>query len=324
MRFGRVRRIVTSLWVRLLVTAGLLALVASKIDWSTMASRITHGNPVDFVIAVALVACALGIGMVRWHLLLRALGVRLEPGRLVRIYEISEFSGSFLPATVGGEVARVLLVTRRGRALVPTILSVVLDRAGGFAGMIGMAWIALAFDAAAVPHHARAFLLWVTVAVALISAHLPCDVAAGLTDARLVDTAPLCHADAEVPRSAQREDPSPSGRSARRGRRAFSFQALIVLQLVFLARAIGVTLPFSTAAVSLALVTLATLLPISIGGFGVREGTYVLLLGSVGIGATDATLISLLSVATLFLVSLPGAYFLVREGVRPAIEEVAR
>jgi hypothetical protein len=76
--------------------------------------------------------------------------------------------------------------------------------------------------------------------------------------------------------------------------------------------------------VALALVTVATLVPISIGGFGVREGTYVLLLGGASIGATDATLISVLSVAALFIASLPGAFMLARGGLAPALREVPR
>jgi hypothetical protein len=98
------------------------------------------------------------------------------------------------------------------------------------------------------------------------------------------------------------------------------FQALVALQLVMLASAIDVELPFATAAVALALVTLATLLPVSIGGFGVREGTYVVLLGGASIAATNATLISVLTVAALFFASLPGAYLLARGGLAPALE----
>ena len=45
------------------------------------------------------------------------------------------------------------------------------------------------------------------------------------------------------------------------------------------------------------------------GGFGVREGSYVVLLSGASIAATEATLISVLRVATLFIASLPGAYF---------------
>src|SRR5690349_9435721 len=79
---------------------------------------------------------------------------------------------------------------------------------------------------------------------------------------------------------------------------------------MMLVRAVDLRLTFATAAVSLALVTVVTLIPISIGGFGVREGTYVVLLSGASIGASDATLISVLSVAALLFASLPGAFVL--------------
>jgi hypothetical protein len=101
------------------------------------------------------------------------------------------------------------------------------------------------------------------------------------------------------------------------------FQALVALQLVFLGNAINVHLPFAIAAVALALVTIVTLIPVSIGGFGVREGTYVILLGGASIGTTDATLISVLSVATLFVASLPGAFLLARGGIAPTLKDTA-
>ncbi len=70
-------------------------------------------------------------------------------------------------------------------------------------------------------------------------------------------------------------------------------------------------------AVVIPLVLIATLLPISIAGFGVREGTFVALLGEVGVSAGDATLLSLLSAAALALASLPGGLALVVGGARP-------
>jgi hypothetical protein len=46
------------------------------------------------------------------------------------------------------------------------------------------------------------------------------------------------------------------------------------------------------------------LVPISIGGFGVREAGFVILLGEAGISATDATLLSLLSAMVIVLASV--------------------
>jgi uncharacterized membrane protein YbhN (UPF0104 family) len=202
-------------------------------------------------------------------------------------------------------------------------VTIILDRLGGLFGLLGMAWIAFSIQPTAVPAGAQIFLAWVT-GVCVI----------GLL---LVATAIL-----RGPRLLGALIPQRLMSIARESRElirryavdrttltwvvcaSLVYQALISLEIVMLGRAIDVHLPFAVAAVTLALVTIVTLIPISVGGFGVREGSYVVLLGAASVGATDATLISLLSVATLFVASLPGAIAFAYRGVRPALDNVAR
>jgi uncharacterized membrane protein YbhN (UPF0104 family) len=61
-----------------------------------------------------------------------------------------------------------------------------------------------------------------------------------------------------------------------------------------LGRSIGAALPFWYCLVFHPLVVLATALPVSLGGFGVREGGYVLLLGRIGIAPSEAVVLSLM------------------------------
>ena len=65
-------------------------------------------------------------------------------------------------------------------------------------------------------------------------------------------------------------------------------------------------------AVVLAPVLIVSVLPISIGGFGVREGSYVVLLSYAGVNSTDAALLSLLTAAAFAIASLPGGLALIR------------
>jgi hypothetical protein len=67
------------------------------------------------------------------------------------------------------------------------------------------------------------------------------------------------------------------------------------------------------------LVLIATLVPFSIAGFGVREGAFVALFGEVGVTAADATLFSLLSVAVIGIASLPGGIALAFRHQRPEV-----
>lgn len=318
-RWGRTRRLAGSIWVRGIVTTTLLVIIASRINWQRMGERLRHGHPLDFVIAVGLVLVALVIGACRWWQLLRKADVQLGVLPLARIYAVSTFSNTFLPTAVGGDVTRALLVVRRGPLLTRTALTIVVDRLGGLLGLIGMAWIAYIFQPSTVPHGARVFLAWVTGAVfvgsllALTAVFRGSGPVRALVPRRLVSVASQW-------RSLLRNYASDPVTVIILVVSSLLYQALISMQLVMLARAIDVPLSFATAAVVLALVTVVTLIPISIGGFGVREGSYVVLLAGASIAATEATLVSVLSVATLFLASLPGAFMLVRSGVKPVFE----
>jgi glycosyltransferase 2 family protein len=319
--FARVRRTAESLPVRIVVTLALLALVATHMKWGSLEGRVRHGHPLDLVAAVALVLGALTIGAFRWRRLLLGAGVHLDLRSLARIYAIATFSGTFLPTSVGGDVTRALLVTRRRSLLPRVVMTILVDRLGGLVGLLGMAWIAFSLQSTSVPGGAQIFLALVTAGVAVgallltVALFRGSRVVRALVPARLTvmarESRVLLRGYASDPRTLAVVLVS-----------SLLFQALVSLQLVMLARAIDIHLAFATAAVTLALVTVVTLIPVSIGGFGVREGSYVVLLGGAPIGATDATLISLLSVATLFIASLPGAYMLVRGGVSPAVETV--
>ncbi|MCW3028966.1 MAG: hypothetical protein JWN81_2177, partial [Solirubrobacterales bacterium] len=119
----------------------LLGVVALQIDWPQMGHRLRHGHPLNFVAAVGLVVIALGIGIYRWSRLLRKAGVPLGIPSVGRVYAKSTFSNTFLPTTVGGDVARALLIVRRGPLLTRVVVTILVDRFGGLIGLLGLAWV---------------------------------------------------------------------------------------------------------------------------------------------------------------------------------------
>lgn len=314
-----VRRILGSVWFRVAVTLTLVGIVAARIDWDLVENRILGGEPGWFAAAVGFVFAALVVGAIRWQGLLVPAGIHLTVRQLTRVYAVSAFSQSFLPTTVGGDVARTLLVVRRGPLLPRVASTVLMDRAGGLAGLFGITWIALALQPGPAAAGWVSTLAWATlIGTLVIAAAAAVILLRPRIFARLVPT--RLRAAAGSIRQIADDLLRRPWTMAMLLVTSVVFQALIAAQTCALARCIGVDVPYSVAAASLTLVTIATLIPISIGGFGVREGSYIVLLGAVGINATDATLISLGTVFALLIASLPGAVLLAVYGMRPAME----
>jgi uncharacterized membrane protein YbhN (UPF0104 family) len=314
------RAVIGSIWLRIAVTVGLLALVFSEIDWDGVRDGLLEGDPWWFAAAVASIVAALVVGALRWRALLEIAGVHLSAGQLGRVYAVSTFAQTFLPTSVGGDVARSLLVTRNGPILARTASTVVVDRAGGLVGLLAVAWIAIAAGSSPVPTHAVAGLAWATLGVALGTAVIVVLLLRRppwfmrLIPARAFETARNA---GRVARDVIRNP----GALVVLLSTSVVFQALVAFQIWALARCLGNHPSFGAAAVTLTLVTFATLIPLSIGGFGIREGSYVVLLASVGVDATNATLISLGTVVVLLIASLPGAVLMITHGMRPALEQ---
>jgi uncharacterized membrane protein YbhN (UPF0104 family) len=310
-----VRRAARSLPLRAAITLALLGVVALQIDWGAVDDRLAEGEWGWFTAAVALLLAVLVIGALRWHLLLEATGIDTSAARTLRAYAIGVFSNNFLPTSFGGDAARALIVAGGRDRLVSALTSVVVDRMSALASLIAVAWVALAASPGDVPR---------SLALGLLAATAAGAAAVGLLALAIRRRGRLAR---RLPERLRRwaGEAHATFRAYTRNRRLVAavlalgllFQALTTTAVWFLAKALELDLAFALVAVTVPLVLVITLMPISVAGFGVREGGFVVLLGEAGVGATDATLLSLLSVAALALSSLPGALALLLPGPKP-------
>ena len=72
----------------------------------------------------------------RWQMILQLYGQRLRFREVLRIVFIAAFMNQFLPASVGGDAVRVYMLHRRGAGLSPAIASTLLDRATAMLGLV--------------------------------------------------------------------------------------------------------------------------------------------------------------------------------------------
>lgn len=303
----RYLRVATSTPVRFVVTAALLAVLALTIDWQTVGERVRDGRWAWLALGIAVLLGALVIGAGRWLALLASARVESRWSVAFRAYMVGTFANNFLPTAFGGDAVRAVSVAPRGRALARAATTVVVDRLTALACLIAVAWIAIPFDPGSVPGELAVALAVVTVA----------GLAAALVGWRAAASPRLRALLPARARPLAIELHRPLAEFLRDRRllvRVFAlglvYQALLIASAWAGARAIELELSYPLLAVSATLVLLLTVVPISIAGFGVREGGYVAVLGTAGVGAATATLFSLLTVVMLAAASLPGAAFM--------------
>jgi uncharacterized protein (TIRG00374 family) len=303
-RSSRLVRVITSLPARLAVTLALLAILALTIDWPAFAERVADGDWRWFAAGVALLALALVAGAWRWRELLSAAGVEAGWRGTYRAFMIGTFANNFLPTGFGGDAVRTVVVAQGRTALARATTAVIADRLTAFACLVLLAWLVLGLDADAVPGSLVAALGAATLAgfVALALGRL------ALRSARLGRLVP----DRLRPIAVEMRRPLATFASDRRLAivvtvLGLAYQALLVAAVWTAARSVDLDLSYVLLAFSVALVLPLTVLPISIAGFGVREGGFAVVLGEAGVSVADATLVSLIGVVMLAIASLPGA-----------------
>ncbi|MCD6015288.1 MAG: putative integral rane protein [Solirubrobacterales bacterium] len=303
----RVWRVATSLPARILITVGLMAIVASSIDWGAVGDAISDASWGWFVVAVGLILASFVIASERWRILLGVARLATPLARALRAYLAGAFANNLLPTGFGGDALRAWMVARSSLPFARSLTSVAVDRATALGCGLALGWVGVVID----PGELDASQL---VPLAAIST---AGLAAGIVALSVLRRGGLGR---HLPQRAQPwvAEVAKTLRTYAADPRlvvvvlvlGLAFQLLTVGATWALSEMLGLGLAPALIAVVVPLVLIATALPISIGGFGVREGSYVVLLADAGVSSGDATLLSLLAAAAMALASLPGGLFL--------------
>lgn len=148
--------------IKIAITIVGLAFVLSQIELRTVSDLLLQARPFWVAVTFVLILISLVVRAVRWQFLLRGLGVTLSITRLIALYFVGNFFNAFLPTSFGGDVMRVVEVTRDVPADVAAG-TVIVDRLTGLLMLFAMALLALPFRPADFPNDV--LLLVITVSI---------------------------------------------------------------------------------------------------------------------------------------------------------------
>ena len=309
------RRLAGSTWLRLAVTAAILWWLSSRIDMRAALSAIGAISMPHLALVLALVALDRAVMIWRWLLLLRAADVRVSGAEAARLFLVSSFVGSFLPAGVGGDAARAWGLSQLTARLGDALASVVVDRVLGVLSLAAMGAVGLAVSASG---NATGR---VVAAVAVVS--LAC-IGAFWADAVLRWAVPPHRHGGPLARRLLRLADAVARYRAHRGALAavmawsLGVQFLRITQAYVLGDGLGMHVPFSYYLVFMPLGLLMLLLPVSVSGFGVPQGVIVWLLRPAGVPDALSFALSTLIVLTGLAGNLPGLVLWLRRAEPPA------
>lgn len=257
-----------------------------------------------------LVAVDRGVMILRWVLLLRASGIAISAADATRLFLISSFVGSFLPAGIGADAVRAYGLARASTTGSEALASVAVDRVLGVLSLVSMGLIGVLAWA---PDNSSDWRL--LGAVVVIGGAC---VAAFWADLWIRWVVPTRRHGGAITRRVLRLSDAVGRYRHRRGVLAHVMawslvvQFLRVTQAYLLGLGLGLTVPFSYYLLFMPVGLLILLLPISISGFGLPQGVIVWLLRPAGVDDSSAFALSTLIVLTGLAGNLPGLWLWLR------------
>ena len=301
-----------NLLLRVVGTALLLAAIGWLIDLREAFATLRQMTLVAMVAVVVLSVISWSVGILKWKLVLQSVTLR----ELAKFYFIGMFYGLVLPGQLAGEAVKTVRLAS-GHGLGRVGASVLLDRLTGMIGLgiVSGAGLLLSRSYNALFQVMGTLICLVTIAFTLVlfAIRAPWVLRLAIRFSLWLKARGgwLRKAGAATRRFAS------VWRTHARDVRLMTtsvmvgviFQLLNVAIVWVIAWGIGVPLSFGDAAWSLGIVLVATLLPIAFGGFGVRELSFVAVLGLIGVPAAQALSISIACSLVTLLGALPGVFF---------------
>ena len=296
---------------RIAVSIVLIAFLIRKASFGSIAHSVRAADPGWLAAGLALGMLAGAQQAYQWRGLLAAMGLRRRYLSTLKLDTAARVFDAALPTSIGGDVVRIGLAARTRTDRIPAALSVVLRRLMQLPGLVVvlLAGLALSWNLSYVGRVQGPAIAFVLAGVGLIAIIGVASRFKPLEHVRVPAKVRRLPAEWTLARAASVGGNRPLAHAAVRG---LLFWIVVVLSQACYMRAVGIHAPVGYATVVIATVNALSLLPISLGGYGLREGTFSAFLTAGGLATTaqGAAVGAILSIQTLLFGLVGGLVYL--------------
>lgn len=310
---SRLKQVMVGL-LRLGVSLAILYLIFYKVGVAGPLERIAGLDWRALLAATALLVVTMILHAKRWLIILSSSGYSWNFRSAFGELWIGYFFNQLLPSSVGGDGIRALRQYRFGVPAVTAVRVILAERVFGFIACTLLGVLAVPVMLRVAPAAPATAAVGITVAIGLVGILVLLH-----AESRLLGFLPkrFRHELRLVGNALRNRSSSASAMAV-----SFAMQICIASMVGILSLGLGVDANPLVVALLFQPVTLITLVPITLAGWGIREGALVAVLSAVGVPSSDALPLSLCFGAVLLFVSLPGWFFLaVGKAVGPQRDE---
>lgn len=282
--------------LKIMVSVGLLVFIFTQIDTATLLTNIRQVRVGWLLLAIGVMFLGVVIRAWRWKVLLNSIDMSVPLSELTAIYLIGFLFNNLAPSGIGGDVMRVVELRQHNQRATDATTSILVERFLGLIALQTIGLIALLFDWAAVPIE----LAYLTVAMFLtllitgylfINQHLYKFLQENLSPFRRLTKIKVIN---KLFESFQ----SYPGWAIRQAYGvSLLFNGTLISMNICIGTAVGVQATIAQYAIFIPITSAVLIIPFTVGGLGIREGTYVGLFREVGVPEETALAMSLFSYA---------------------------
>jgi glycosyltransferase 2 family protein len=305
-------RIKPTLFFKTIVSFGLIAFVLTRVDFNQISKQLQHLSWQFVILALLFYTGCQCLSCWRWQVVLNSTNNSVPWSVLLSSYFAGMFLNIFLPGALGGDVYRVYRIAKYTKDSEVALISVFLERFTGLFALSALAVIGLP-PAFKLIGRWDIILLFITCVFSLIGAVLL------ISSSKLLIWAEpwllKFHLSSITTRFAKIQLLLRKFAQDRKAL-ALSMWLSLILQLAIvyyhylIAQQLKIPISYLQLLVFIPIIVVVTLLPISLGGLGLKEGLWVYLFSRIGLTAEQALLLSLSLTFLSWLLSLPGGLIL--------------
>ena len=288
--------------LKVAISLGLITFLINQVDFNKIINILRNVDITMIIYAMILLTIQVFIATTRWQFVLKCQKIMLSYKSTLQILWSGLFFNQAMPSSVGGDVIRGYYLKKQGITLGRATLGVLMDRLFGMAGLVLLvvASLPLLFGLISDPI-ARSGVLFIALGISL-----------ALLFIFFTDKLPGNFSHLRVIRGFYS--------LSQEGRHCISknYNGLIimimsilihlisVIAVMTMAIGLGINVEWGGILLMIPLTSLIMVVPISIAGWGVREGVMVVGFGYLGVAPEAALALSILYGLLILAVALPG------------------